>query len=625
MSNRNLFCDHPNCVKPAVIFLLRSTKTKVCLSHLPIYTEQQAFPIEAFSFIHSAGDHANYSQRQEYFQTGLDNLTSWETACKLDLSKAQTTLQNAQAEVIQAVQNTFEEMEKQLKLCYEKEMGSISYLRKEVEIATWQKDAQMKAEDEAMVFTPLRRSVFHLVIGSCTAAITEMLLSQCHFLSSKDTPQHSAFDYLHVFAKEQCDMGHPEVAAEVAAYMKDLGEKCDIDYSTEAQKYRDEESVQLLTLLPLFSPKEDYPRGLRNCVQAASDSRMKGRYAEAASHLNRSKTFLSHLQEPSPEWALEQGLLLAHEGKWSEAERTLHEATTQCKDKDLLGKLYLSLVELYCQMAQLRTATEGAKWILINMTDVAPYIRAKALYHYCRQAVGKETPEQLLLGMWLAPLQADNSQTQGVLNCIQAEQALSRDDTHKAAELLEQSLNLIQSDYYLSVCVRYTLADLYETMKVPDQVEINYVMANSLIQDHFPHSIDSALVLSGLGELRTHLKQDTEAVPLLEQACTIFTGHSPVVGYPTTLLMLGQIYSKRRSTEDKAERCMSKAIDLFDKHFPEHIQFAHTLYYLGAMFATQGRWTAAEEKLGLARALYIEKHRQSDVEDCDKILARIPK
>ena len=632
MSERNLICDHSGCGQSAQFFALKDiTKTKVCEEHRYSIAELPAYPIEAHHFIHTLDDAEIYTSRQDLVQKGLSNLADTEETCKNNLNSAIQTIQAAEASSIMIVQRTYEEISQKVQRIFDEILTGIELRRSALGKLLQDKNFRITTAEIARTNYKPAGSVFHVVIADCTVQIAEILLSQWHFLPPVEaadvtTVGDGIVAKLEAFAKEQAERENADVALEAAKFAQMLGAEGLPDYSQAARRLQENRDQRLVCLLLNTASEEELQAVARGYAQQASEDIDIGEYEKAQTEIRECTDILRARKLENAEVCLQEGAILAHYGQWSNAEKTFIRGFALNPSAEVGLQMCTALAQTYCQTCRWTEGIKACEWGLHAWSN-SPHVYEVVRLVHCLLTSHLQQDQgvmvEFLVSMWIGKLQAESPRTKSILLCIQADLHRHRSNREEALRLYEESLESPQFDCYVIACCRYELGKLYEATHRSDLAKEQYLEASKICSVHFPYSFDYAQCLYDLGFLYDSLKQSVEAIDTLTKACIIYSSHVPAVNNANSFTKLGLLYNSINYNKE-AEECFLKACEIYSNYFRESKYFPSCLFCLGNLYFSEKRWQEARENFEAARQIYLEKDAQSDVEDCDENLRKIP-
>jgi len=167
----------------------------------------------------------------------------------------------------------------------------------------------------------------------------------------------------------------------------------------------------------------------------------------------------------------------------------------------------------------------------------------------------------------------------------------------------------------------HNLGELYKDLNKCEQTQTHLTKAAKLYQAYFPTDYKHAKCLETLGLLYSDMKlfQDSETSFL--RALSVYSTEQHL-HYATCLSNLGQLY-KEMERWDKAEAKMRKAKQLFETYFPEELDFADNLWFLGILCKERKRKSEAIRNIQAALEIYQKGKKQRSINSCKLLLKEL--
>lgn len=384
---------------------------------------------------------------------------------------------------------------------------------------------------------------------------------------------------------------------------------------------------------------------LEDSVELGMQGREAGNYEKALEALQRGR----EMQGTSfnSESCLELGTVLAHFGKWTEAEEVLTQGLDlqPSLESELALQLSNAIAETHYQAGQWtetvaaceRTLTVGENSGHIFELQCALYYLANA-HFWLEDGQGIE-----VLQSWSPILTSNTPKSKCLTYLFTANRRRIEEKKEEAVRYYRNGLELAKQllpSSYLTICSMLELAslsdssnsELYEQVKglcevhypnsfyyarclnclgvVYSDLDRNepaeelFLQAKDLFQTHFPLSIEFAKNLCSLGTLYKDTNRAEAADQFFLHAKDIYqTQASQSVLLPRFLFKLGLLYYNDTNMRSAAEQHWVQARDIYQRQFPEDIDFARCLFQLGELYCETNRGEAAEQHWLQARDL----------------------
>ena len=308
MEERNLFCDESACDQPAFVFGFSKSggKVRVCRSHVFTLLDKRVsvFDIAAYDFIQSVEDGPLYEKRRDLVQSGQGSLSALEVRLLQDLIAADGCIDDAQTQVLEAVDTIFQEMKWEVQQRGETERSKLIETRKNLQRLIADKHFQLSPDDLTLCTAVPTGPLVEVTVQDCSSVVTEAL--RTHF------------------------------------------------------------RVQPLTTEPAVNPPTASEQEIRAKVaeelQLSKTTMTAGDYETALAQLQQADTLLQQRGFDSAELCLHLGLALSHFCRTSEAEATLRRGLVLQQGLDASSELAIqlsnSLAEVFLTAGQIENAKE---------------------------------------------------------------------------------------------------------------------------------------------------------------------------------------------------------------------------------------------------------------------------
>lgn len=555
MAERNLFCDKPRCGKPAQVFgSTQEGKIKVCSVHLNMLEEKG---------VRRTLEIADYDLMEDGVrrQSELENIAKLKVRCECDFEKAQRRLQSVRASVLEQLEQTFLEMQRQVQQTYEKIQDRLNEERH-----SWEQkqDVERRLQPNAEIrFRQIN-------------AAEPLLLVQL----------------------EDCSL---LLAETLFAHFKVRG-------SREQQSLKSTDLMQLHPPQPQRTVTEqNVTEEASHVISVAQEARAAGNYQQAMEVLQSWKVRRQQYYE-SPEFCLQLGLALIHFAQRKEAERILRQGLEL---SPLMSKIRLQLsvglAESFFQGGQWEKTIEICEETLLPWKSrPCNYEMLCLLYYFVSASLSLEHTNAHYVNQWMANSTDTSQQCHSVLLCIHAE--LDREGgLEEAAESALEHLPLS----YITICILHKLSWQRFSKHQVQAAEATLQQTLQRLRTHFPHSLEYACCLCSLGQFYEALNQLNKAVSSLKQAYEAFNANFPEsLDFAQCLSCLGFCYELLEQP-DLSEEFYQKACELCAEHFPAKKQYARCLENLAFLLTARNKLKEAKTHYEKACEVYSQHFPQS--------------
>lgn len=371
-------------------------KWKSCESHILNLINKQAtvYDIAAFAFIDSPKDGPLYDERRLLMQKGFGNITSLMTQCEKDWEDGQRRVQEVSEAVFQIVQRGFTEIWYRGNERYREVKKDLGDLWSRLERLVQDKEFQLSPQDLAICESVKAGSVFRMLLGDCTLAVTEALISNLSVLSW-DISRESQMDWaakLRKFAEKQAMDMRADVAKEAGDLASLLGAE---RFINEFPQFTDSE-VQ--AKFQFFFPSTARPEA-ENCLKAGEAENEAGHFAEAGFALQRGRDLMCGATGSELYLQLSRSLAESYilMGRLKDARSLCQDTLEFWNEKTKYGLEFVRI--LLCSNVAtslgFSSSVTARKWQENLSADIS---RSQILYFTCRNPTVELIEKELLLG-----------------------------------------------------------------------------------------------------------------------------------------------------------------------------------------------------------------------------------